>query len=86
MLYYAVNKAIMNDRVLYRVFKRGMEIIYFPLTSLKALSVTTLKNKKEGEGDEELITQSVGFQLKTTANITNTYLIPQFMWNLSIAY
>lgn len=62
MLYYAVNKAIMNNRVLYRVFKRGMEIIYFPLTSLKALSVTTMKNnKKKEEGDLELITQSVGF-------------------------
>lgn len=72
----------MNDRILYRVFKRGMEIIYFPLTSLKALSVTTLQsNKMEGEGDGELITQSVGFQLKTTANIINTYLIPQFKWN-----
>lgn len=44
MLYYAVNKAIMNDRVLYRVFKRGMEIIYFPLTGLKAPSVTTMRN------------------------------------------
>lgn len=77
MLYYAVNKAIMNDRVLYRVFKRGMEIIYFPPTGWKALSVTTMKNnKKEEEGDLELITQRAGFQLKTTANIINTYLFP----------
>lgn len=76
MLYYAVNKAIMNDRVLYRVFKRGMEIIHFPLTGLKALSVTNMKNnKKKVEGDLELITQSVRFQVKTTANIINTYLI-----------
>lgn len=45
----------MNDRVLYRVFKRGMEIIYFPLTGLKALSVTTMKNnRKKDAGDLDL--------------------------------
>lgn len=44
MLYYAVNKAIMNERVLYRVFKKRMEIIYFLLTGLKAQLVFTLRN------------------------------------------
>ena len=47
MLYYAVNKAIMNGRVLYRVFRKRMEIIYFPLTGLKAQLVSTLRNLKK---------------------------------------
>lgn len=50
MLYYAVNKAIMNERVLYRVFRKRMEIIYFPLTGLKAQLVSTLRNKKKKVG------------------------------------
>jgi len=61
MLYYTVNKAIMNDIVLYRIFKRGMEIIYFPSTGLKALFGTTEKNNKKKEGHLELITQRIGF-------------------------
>lgn len=50
MLYYAVNKAIMNGRVLYRVFRKRMEIIYFPLTGLKAQLVSTLRKKKKAVG------------------------------------
>lgn len=47
MLYYTVNKPIMNGRVLYRVFKKRIEIIYFPLTGLKAQLVSTLRNQKK---------------------------------------
>jgi len=65
MLYYAVNKAIMNDRVLYRVFKRGMEITCFPLTGLKAHSEATMKySRKKEEGDLELIIQKNWFSVK----------------------
>lgn len=72
MLYYAVNKVIKNGRVLYRVFRKRMEIIYFPLTGLKLSWFLTLRKKRR----LELIASGFGIQLNVVTNIINRCIIP----------